>query len=186
MALPNCNVNTDVISNLADTPSLTPAELKEKFDKEATDLKGYINTLLNPAIENLVQDVKDSILNKTYPVGSIYMSTNSTSPANIFGGTWEIIKDRFLLSAGDDYTSGQTGGEKEHRLERSELPNYVLGFKGVSWVGGHNGGVAIANRQSEFAQNAWKGEQSIDLGGGGEAHNNMPPYLVVNMWKRTA
>jgi hypothetical protein len=45
MALPNCNVSTDVISNLADTPSLTPAELKEKFDKEATDLKEYINSL---------------------------------------------------------------------------------------------------------------------------------------------
>lgn len=45
-----------------------------------------------------------------YPVGSIYMSVNSTSPATLFGGTWERIQDMFLLAAGSSYSAGSTGG----------------------------------------------------------------------------
>ena len=51
---------------------------------------------------------------KIYPVGSIYISAASTSPATLFGGTWEQIKDTFLLAAGDTYTAGETVGEAEH------------------------------------------------------------------------
>ena len=49
-----------------------------------------------------------------YPVGSIYMSVNNTSPSTLFGGTWEQIKDTFLLSAGNTYTAGNTGGSATH------------------------------------------------------------------------
>lgn len=45
-----------------------------------------------------------------YPVGSIYMSVNDTSPNLLFGGKWEPIKDKFLLASGDLYQSGQGGG----------------------------------------------------------------------------
>lgn len=45
-----------------------------------------------------------------YPVGSIYISVNSTSPATLFGGTWERIQDVFLLAAGSSYSAGSTGG----------------------------------------------------------------------------
>ena len=44
-----------------------------------------------------------SVIDMVYPVGAIYMSVNNTNPGNLFGGTWEQIKDRFLLSAGDTY-----------------------------------------------------------------------------------
>ena len=49
-----------------------------------------------------------------FPVGSIYMSVNSTNPGTIFGGTWEQIKDRFLLACGSSYSNGSTGGSKTH------------------------------------------------------------------------
>lgn len=52
-------------------------------------------------------------LNAVYPVGSIYMSANGTSPATLFGGTWEQLKDRFLLAAGDSYAAGATGGSAD-------------------------------------------------------------------------
>lgn len=55
-------------------------------------------------------ELKEVLLNMIYPVGSIYMSVSSTDPGTIFGGTWERIKDRFLLAAGDTYTAGNTGG----------------------------------------------------------------------------
>ena len=49
-----------------------------------------------------------------YPVGAIYLSVNSTSPASLFGGTWEQLKDRFLLGAGNSYSINATGGATTH------------------------------------------------------------------------
>ena len=56
MAIPNCNVNTDVISDLPDKPAMSSSELKAKFDKEADDIKKYINTIQNPAIETMISN----------------------------------------------------------------------------------------------------------------------------------
>lgn len=52
-------------------------------------------------------------IDDVYPVGSIYMSVQSTSPSVLFGGTWEQIKDTFLLSAGNTYSAGSTGGSAD-------------------------------------------------------------------------
>ncbi len=65
-----------------------------------------------------------AFLDKIYPVGSIYTSTNSTSPASFIGGSWERIKDTFLLSAGDVYSAGSTGGEAKHTLTVNEMPSH--------------------------------------------------------------
>lgn len=70
-----------------------------------------------------------------YPVGAIYMSMESTSPALLFGGSWEQIKDRFLLGAGGDYPVGDAGGEATHKLTTSELPSHTHNF---SWSGSHS------------------------------------------------
>lgn len=114
----------------------------------------------------------DNMFSLIYPVGSIYMSVNSTSPASLFGGTWVQLKDRFLLGAGDSYSNGTTGGEATHSLTKAELPHMGSGveYNGSSIAGG----------------SGWK---DVWLGGSsdkGTAHNNMPPYLVVFMWRRTA
>ncbi len=67
------------------------------------------------------------IVDLIYPVGSIYMSVNSTSPQTLFGGTWQQIEDTFLLSAGNTYTAGNTGGAASHTLTTSELPAHTHG-----------------------------------------------------------
>ena len=64
------------------------------------------------------------IMNKIYPVGSIYMTTADVDPATIFGGTWERIKDRFLLAAGEDHAPGETGGAESVQLTLTEIPNH--------------------------------------------------------------
>ena len=64
-------------------------------------------------IDNSI-DQMDQLLNIFYPIGSIYTSTKSTSPATLFGGTWVQIKDTFLLTAGDTYSAGTTGGSANH------------------------------------------------------------------------
>ena len=118
-----------------------------------------------------------------YPVGSLYMSVNSISPAVLFGGTWERLKDRFLLGAGDTYTAGDTGGEATHTLTVAEMPAHThksQGFWQTPDSGGHN---AIARTMISTDPTD---TNSLQNTGGDQPHNNMPPYLVVYMWKRTA
>jgi hypothetical protein len=122
-----------------------------------------------------------TLIDLIYPVGSIYMSINNTSPQSFFGGTWERIQDRFLLAAGSTYAAGGTGGSATHTLTVNEMPyhGHVVGTEGgsisktTSYIAGATGGAGA------------RGESSTDNAGGGAAHNNMPPYLVVYVWKRT-
>lgn len=127
-----------------------------------------------------------NLLNNVYPVGAIYMSVNNTSPATLFGGTWEQLKDKFLLGAGDTYTAGSTGGEATHQLTYNEMPSHTHGMR-VN-VGGASGG---GQRVKLHADGVTNDDPDIGAGttegaGNNWAHNNMPPYLVVYMWKRTA
>ena len=124
---------------------------------------------------------KSTIADLVYPVGSIYMSVNSTSPATLFGGTWTQIEDTFLLAAGSTYAAGATGGEATHTLTLDEIPSHqhasvfhVYGSGDVFTING-------ASTTSETAVYAYTGYT-----GGGAAHNNMPPYLAVYVWQRTA
>ena len=59
-----------------------------------------------------------------FPIGSIYTSINSTSPATLFGGTWEQIQGRFLLSANSSYTAGSTGGAATITLSTANIPSH--------------------------------------------------------------
>ena len=71
-----------------------------------TDIElGYLS-----GVTSNLQNQIDNLLQKVYPVGAIYMSVNSTSPATLFGGTWVQLKDKFLLGAGGTYSNGATGG----------------------------------------------------------------------------
>lgn len=124
------------------------------------------------------------LLDYLHPVGSIYQSTDATSPADLFGGTWEQVKDVFLLAAGDSHAAGSTGGEETHTLTKAEIPDHAhtLKYTGQSVTEGVN---AIRLYQAASNQyNAYSGGQSSDCGD--QAHNNMPPYLAVYTWRRTA
>ena len=126
------------------------------------------------------------IVDLIYPVGSIYLSVGSTSPAVLFGGTWERIEDRFLLAAGTAYAAGSTGGEAAHTLTKAELPNEKLDLHvNSNWLGYKN---TTAGAGSGIAGLGYKDGTALKTSsmGSGSAHNNMPPYLAVNIWKRTA
>jgi hypothetical protein len=132
--------------------------------------------------EILRQIFERAYLDKIYPVGSIYMSVNATNPSGTLGGTWEQIKDRFLLAAGNNYSAGSTGGSATVKLTIDEMPAHT-----------HKGYLAsTAVTSSNYAamgydQNVTDGgtaRQSVTYAGGDKAHENMPPYLAVYMWKR--
>ena len=75
--------------------------------------------LLGKIMDAIADISSGTQLDDIYPVGSIYMSVNSRSPANLFGGTWEQISDRFLVAAGSSYTAGRTGGSSTATVDIS-------------------------------------------------------------------
>ena len=137
------------------------------------------------------------ILDNVYPVGSIYMSVNSTNPKNLFGGTWEQIQGKFLFGMNSSYPAGSTGGEITHKLTWNEMPGHYheglyYSYQDTENLITLNGGTEsyhIPWGSSDYAGNygAGTGEKELITGtaGSGEAHNNMPPYLSVYIWKRT-
>lgn len=125
-----------------------------------------------------------------WPIGSIYISVSSTSPASLFGGTWERISDRFLFAASSSYPAGSTGGEFTHKLTQSELPDYSLSVaNGSNVIRSKTGSFAdayVQTQSSGWGIPNWESKTvTVASGGSGAAHNNMPPYLSVWMWKRT-
>ena len=116
-----------------------------------------------------------------YPVGSIYISTVNIEPSEFYGGTWVRIQDVFLLSAGSTYTAGNTGGEASHILTIDEMPSHTHQLDRGNYGNSRWEEISYSSGSSK-ATNA----QGVHSTGGGQAHNNMPPYLVVYMWERTA
>ena len=137
------------------------------------------------------------VLDNVYPVGSIYMNVNSTNPGTLFGGTWEQIQGRFLLGMSSSYPAGSTGGEAAHTLTTSEMPSHKghlsAGVKGPFGTGNYEGylnsNVMTSYPGKSRGWDVHSGNEIIPTSesvGGGQAHNNMPPYLSVYIWKRTA
>ena len=128
------------------------------------------------------------ILDNVYPVGSIYMNVNSTNPGTLFGGTWEQIQGRFLLGMSSSYPAGSQGGEATHKLTVPEMPSHShVALYGTSgdvddFLGGSTEDYGVRPGSGNATSRAYNTSST----GGGQAHNNMPPYLSVYIWKRTA
>lgn len=159
-------------------------------------------------------------IDDVYPIGSIYMSVNNVDPSTLFGGTWKQIKDTFLLSSGDTYSNGATGGSATVSLSASQMPRHNhstnshyhnANKSGEYYVtstanGASNKRVSVPSSGSNYADvqssstfhhrtgtdsqapstKYTGGTGSTEAYSDGSAHENMPPYLVVNIWKRTA
>ena len=125
-----------------------------------------------PALQGDVTE----FLSLAYPVGAIYLSVNDINPGTLFGGTWERIEDTFLLACGSAYAIGSTGGEATHTLTVGEMPS-------------HNHGISYQNvtvASGGTYTNELAGSENFNTNETGESqpHNNMPPYLAINVWKR--
>lgn len=194
---------------------------------ELSSAQSALSAQISAAIAQAVADAKLA----AHPVGSLYWSTQSTDPASLFGGTWEQVKDRFVLAAGDSYTVGATGGAANVTLTTEQMPphnhaastnetgghNHTRGSMeitgGIQWSnltepqgafykGSYGNAFGYANNHNDWtgiafaASRSWTGSTStngdhshtvtVNNTGGGQAHENMPPYLVAYCWERTA
>lgn len=130
------------------------------------------------------ETIRQSITDALLPVGIYITLSVDTDPATLWGGTWERLEEgRTLIAAGSTYTAGSTGGEATHTLINSEMPshNHAIWYPNES--AGNNsaqiGYPSVASKSTYYAVGSNTGDA-----GGGEAHNNMPPYLAVYIWHR--
>lgn len=120
-----------------------------------------------------------SIRDYIFPVNSVYISVSHVSPAELFGGTWTRIENRFLWGIPSDGVVGRLGGVSEHKLTIDEIPS-------------HEHGAYYTNAATGNFSYAWLTPNGSAMGhsavytGGGKAHTNMPPYMQVSIWRRTA
>lgn len=131
-----------------------------------------------------------ALLDKLYPVGCIYQSAIATSPAELFGGTWGRIKDRFLLAAGDTYAEGTTGGKAENTLTPDQLPKHThktdktstwpINSSFEEWTS-----IYKLTSSSEVPFTRWSTETGPNDTSNAPV-NNMPPYSAVYVWQRIA
>ena len=187
------NQNISTLSDKVQTDSQGIETNAQKIQKNAEQIE-YINTYLNRSPSESANIFLDA-----YPVGSIYMSVNSTSPASLFGGTWTPLKDRFLVGAGSAYSGGATGGETSHSHNGGSL-TALMAEDGNSTNIYH---VATRNHyNNDGVYTSWNSTRALTLAGssGTTAYRyqglivdgktgtttTLPPYLAVYMWKRTA
>lgn len=152
---------------------------------------------------------KQEVIDLIYPVGSPYISFNSTDPSTLFGGTWEQIKDRFLLAAGDSYAAGTTGGSADavavshthtqaahsHGTGSGTYTKFpVLNSSATVYndnadlMSGSGHYYPYANKADSWSNKTATSSVTPKINSAGEdgTGKNMPPYLAVYMWKRIA
>lgn len=142
---------------------------------------------------HLSSDVTD-LIDTIYPIGSIYMSVNNVSPSTLFGGTWEQIKDKFLLSSGDTYSNGATGGSADavvvsHFHRPTTTSEYFVTSEEANANNTRVSSSSSGNRMVDgfnTTNSIFHHRGYTDTRGESGTGKNMPPYLAVNVWKRTA
>ena len=179
-----------------------------------SDLSAYVKTVNNVAPDDNgnvnieIPDIKTTVLNTFFPVGSIYMdATGKINPNTQFGGTWVKIKNRFLYGQGTK-AIGATGGAETVALSAAQMPSHSHSYGSINITGkfgcitdmkpftqgalyySNSGGGTGIDTVGSGGYMGLDGSRSnsgnTGSQGSGSAHANMPPYLVVAIWQRTA
>ena len=177
----------------AEEDGVLESDFKGKFNN-GMDIYGGLSLEGQALLDYLKASLRDYFL----PVGFILITESAEFDPNTAypGTTWERIKDRFILAAGDTYAAGSTGGEATHTLTVDEMPSHEhIERKQMS-----NG--SLGNIVQEYdgstpdvtdgdylgiGQIAWynnKPPVTTTGVGGSQPHNNMPPYIAQYIWKR--
>ena len=167
------------------------AEIKAEINAVKDETKVEINAVKNETKAE-INAVKDEIKRATSHVGQIILSTTLNTAdkvKNIYGGNWEAFgAGKVLIGAGSNggrsFTAGSTGGEYTHTLTINEMPSHTHTVTDRYFK--RNQGDQLGNTHGdELLANTYTTE-TTSAAGGGQAHNNMQPYVVVYMWRRVS
>ena len=174
------------------------------------DTTNITDKTTNTYSARLIEEQLGNLLLRVYPIGSYYWSENNTDPSELFGGTWERVKDKFLYALGDDGAAGDEGGASSVTLTKANLPNYTLYSAAHShllfhnsdsgdrhdlnntatatvacWTGSNNT-YYIGTASSGRAQVCRSSDTTITVNSGGSdtPFSILPPYVKAYCWKR--
>ena len=183
--------DAETITGTDTVRAVTPANITAKIDTDGTFAGNSDTRIPSQKAVKTYADTKTTlseVLSAVYPVGSVYISVVSTSPATLFGfGTWSAFAaGRTLvgIDAGQTEfdTVEETGGEKTHTLTIAEMPSHQHtsdpSATNMTGSSGHDSSGGGLHQKGPLT--------SIPIEGGDAAHNNLQPYIVTYMWKRTA
>lgn len=149
---------------------------------------GELKNGIGPDAYAIYQQVLAAVVERDHPVGSLYISENATSPAELYGGTWERIEGRFIMGASDTYPEGSTGGSATKTIARTNLPNESIGVETLHSRGSEGSTfdvVSISYEQSDGSGEFSRTGQTYPLGNGTPL-NILPPYYSMYIWRRVA
>ena len=162
--------------------------------RAAADTKGQAIDIaaLKKLITDTVAQAKKEALLEAHPVGSYYISDKSTSPASLFGGTWQALSPGLTLIAqgkgsdtfGDfEFVAGKTYGERLHKIAVEELAAHTH-QNGVGWgdytVKGSRDWTDTHHGRTDANRPAYLWD--IESAGGDKPHNNIQPCKAVYVW----
>lgn len=138
-------------------------------------------------------DLKELFL-LLHPVGGPpYVSENPTSPAELYGGTWERIEGKFIMGASDTYPAGSTGGSATHTQTKNEVAGHTHLQR--IWVLGTPGNEVLGFTQEQYSVFSTSASASV-LNSGNTSENYNPsgavpmdilnPYYSMYIWHRVA
>lgn len=133
----------------------------------------------------------EALLDKYYPIGRIYQSTENVSPAAFMGGSWERVQDVFPLFAGTTYAAGSTGGSAEHLHGlNNAIAGIMLNVDRLNYASRNLSAGWTATRTYGQIQTEEVSYGGLDSGaplfGNTDAMSNMPPYRTFYCWERIA
>jgi hypothetical protein len=140
---------------------------------------GELKNGIGPDAYAIYQQVLAAVVERDHPVGSLYISENATSPAELYGGTWERIEGKFIMGASDTYPAGSTGGSATHTQTVDEIAPHNHYYNGYNKVG--NGTPYLSGGDS-----AWEQEIPTSDTGGGKPMDILNPYYSMYIWRRVA
>ena len=156
---------------------------------------GELKNGIGPDAYAIYQQVLAAVVERDHPVGSLYISENATSPAELYGGTWERIEGRFIMGASDTYPAGSTGGSATHTQTENEVgshehtistPSYgqiLYGGSGVSeGISGralvsYNTGNNAADAMPFIARKSYVAPNPMNI---------LNPYYSMYIWRRVS
>lgn len=140
---------------------------------------GELKNGIGPDAYAIYQQVLAAVVERDHPVGSLYISENATSPAELYGGTWERIEGKFIMGASDTYPAGSTGGSATHTQTVDEIAPHRHEYNGYNKVG--NGTPYLSGGDS-----TWEQKVTTTATGGGKPMDILNPYYSMYIWQRVA
>lgn len=146
---------------------------------------GELKNGIGPDAYAIYQQVLAAVVERDHPVGSLYISENATSPAELYGGTWGRIEGRFIMGASDTYPAGSTGGSATHTQTVGEVARHSHTLD-LSNAGIDDNEYEYTVSYSLNKKITIAATRAIQANGGNEPMNILNPYYSMYIWRRVA